>query len=416
MTEAFAFADDFPATSEIVDYSPRIRIIRKGGRMEHGPTAAKAFVALIKQTAPSDGKPGRNRSLVIGATPKQPVILVSSKPPNNALAELKTMSKSLGAVTPVAIGQVILEEGEVHVKVLKPASETAARKAFADYFKLYKVVPPSAKVKLWQPDQWEAVEFAEDPHDGGADAPAAPEVQPEQPDQSAPDASPQQPTARPDLRTLSSELGSLIRHIQDAGGASSPATEPLKKLANAAAAAIKGNDQAGAADIIARLRDGLRTAVAGAAAGAASGRGEGAGEATSAVEQPSGKQLSGDDLLATFRDAKDEVDVGLNKLQVALRETEDPDMIRIAEFGLYGLAGEGGQGVGLMKALLGLRAAAPDERESLMKAARDAATAYKTAVLGDGVLVDLVDKNPFNVTVEIRSKLLAALDIIANAA
>jgi hypothetical protein len=51
-----------------------------------------------------------------------------------------------------------------------------------------------------------------------------------------------------------------------------------------------------------------------------------------------------------------------------------------------------------------------------MKAARDAATAYKTAVLAEGAMVDLVDKNPFNVTVGIRSKLVAALDTIANAA
>ncbi len=155
--------------------------------MEHGAVAAKAFTALIKQTAPKDGEPGKNRSLVIGETPKQPVILVSTKKPTNALSELQTMSRSLGAFKPVAIGQVIFEEGEVHVKVLKAANEPAVRKAFAEYFKLYKVTPPSQKVRLWQPDQWEAVEFAEDLHDT-ADAELAPsQAQPDAPGTTAPD-------------------------------------------------------------------------------------------------------------------------------------------------------------------------------------------------------------------------------------
>jgi hypothetical protein len=135
--------------------------------MEHGVKAAKAFSKLIKQTAPKDGKPGKNRSLVVGTTPGQPVVLVSPKNPTGALAELKAMSKKLGAFTPVAVGQVVFEENEIHVKVLKAANEMAVKKAVTGYFSLYKVSPPSLKVKLFQPDQWEAVEFEEDENESG---------------------------------------------------------------------------------------------------------------------------------------------------------------------------------------------------------------------------------------------------------
>ena len=135
--------------------------------MEHGSKAAKAFSKLIKQTTPKDGKPGKNRSLVVGTTPSQPVMLVSPKAPTAALSELKNMSKKLGSVTPVAISQVVFEENEVHVRVFKAANEMAVKKAVLGYYKLYKVAPPSMKVKLLQPDEWDAVEFEEDPNDPG---------------------------------------------------------------------------------------------------------------------------------------------------------------------------------------------------------------------------------------------------------
>ncbi len=119
------------------------------------------------------------------------------------------------------------------------------------------------------------------------------------------------------------------------------------------------------------------------------------------------------DLLALFRDTKEDVDAGLSKLQEAMRATQDEDMIRIADLGMYGMTD--GEGVGLMKALFELRGATGDKRATAAKAARDAAAAYKAAVFKH-VLVDLVDANPYGVPVGIRAKLGPALDTIATTA
>src|SRR6185437_764672 len=59
------------------------------------------------------------------------------------------------------------------VKALKNANETKVKTTFLEYYKTYKISPPSQQVKLWQPQDWEAVEFDEDPNDtGGLDAEA----------------------------------------------------------------------------------------------------------------------------------------------------------------------------------------------------------------------------------------------------
>jgi hypothetical protein len=119
------------------------------------------------------------------------------------------------------------------------------------------------------------------------------------------------------------------------------------------------------------------------------------------------------DLLALFRDAKEEVDTGLTALQEAMRGTQDEDLIRIADLGIYGMTD--GKGVGLMKALMDLRGAAPEQRAASSRQARDAAAAYKAAVFKH-VLVDLVDANPFGIPVGIKAKLGPALDTIATTA
>jgi hypothetical protein len=144
--------------------------MKMAGTLEHGAKAAKTFSSLIKQTAPKENKPGKNRSLVIGIArgANKPVILVSPKKPTNALSELKTMSKKLGTVTPLAIGQVVFQGNVVHVKALKNANEAKVKSVFLEYYHVYKVTPPSIKVKLWQPNEWEAVEFEEDQNDSGA--------------------------------------------------------------------------------------------------------------------------------------------------------------------------------------------------------------------------------------------------------
>jgi len=124
-------------------------------------------------------------------------------------------------------------------------------------------------------------------------------------------------------------------------------------------------------------------------------------------------QMEPAELLALFRNSKDEVDEGLSELQAEMRKTADVDMIRVADYGMFGMTD--GEGVGLMKALFELRAATPDKQPAALAAAGKAASAYKKKVF-EHTLIDLVDRNPFGVEVGIRAKLGAALDTIANAA
>jgi hypothetical protein len=194
-------------------------------------------------------------------------------------------------------------------------------------------------------------------------------------------------------------LAELARRIGELPADQTALKPELHKLATDANAAIKAGSLDAARGLMVRLRDALDHA------GRAANQPDGA--ATQARTAP------GTDFLAVFRDAKEEVDEGLNKLARALRETRDVDLVRIADYGLYGMTE--GQGVGLMKALLDLKAASPDRREALAKDARAAAAAYKAAVFADKA-VDLVDANPFGIEVGIRAKLGTALDTIATAA
>jgi len=176
----------------------------------------------------------------------------------------------------------------------------------------------------------------------------------------------------------------------------------LAQLAGAANGLIKAGDLAGAAQAIA----GLGAAIEG-------GSGAGAGSNPAPTAAPGGGPVpNGDELLALFRDAKEEVDAGISKLQEALRATEDVDFIRIAEYGIYGMTN--GEGVGLMKALIDFRKASAEQQGPLLQAVRSAAVAYKAAVFKHP-LADLVDENPFGVSVGMKALLGPALDRIAAA-
>jgi hypothetical protein len=78
------------------------------------------------------------------------------------------MSAKLGRVTPLVHGQVVFEKSVIHLKALKPANESEVKRAFLGYYAAYHLTPPSVQVKLWQPQDWEAQEFEEDPDDQGA--------------------------------------------------------------------------------------------------------------------------------------------------------------------------------------------------------------------------------------------------------
>ncbi len=183
---------------------------------------------------------------------------------------------------------------------------------------------------------------------------------------------------------LSHKLAALMQGIPKVAGGDPVVQHSLAALAAPAAAALKAGDLEAARVAMEALGHAMAASMHQAAPSA--------------------------DLLALFRDAREEVDAGLNKLQEAMRGTQDADMIRIADLGMYGMTD--GEGVGLLKALMDLRGAAPEQRAASSRAARAAAAAYKAAVFKH-VLVDLVDANPFGIAVGIKAKLGPALDTIA---
>jgi hypothetical protein len=116
-----------------------------------------------------------------------------------------------------------------------------------------------------------------------------------------------------------------------------------------------------------------------------------------------GKNTPQNGYLAVWRDAKDSVDTALGTLSKRLRTTGDPDLERIAEYGLYG-ASEG-ENVALMAALREAEADPKKGAEALAKAIED----YRD-FLAESEAITLIDKNPFGVAITMRATLGAALD------
>ena len=118
-----------------------------------------------------------------------------------------------------------------------------------------------------------------------------------------------------------------------------------------------------------------------------------------------GGQAEDGPLLPIWLDAKDVVDTQLGKFQQALRGFGDPDLDRIAEFGLNGVTGT--SSVGLMVALREADtpgAAAPQRRKLA-----EAIQSYRS-FLNDDRIVALIDDNPFGVTLGLKSTLGGVLD------
>jgi hypothetical protein len=229
----------------------------------------------------------------------------------------------------------------------------------------------------------------------------------EQPNGAAPEA-PAALAEQPDPAALTAALAALIRRIPEAAGANPVMKGELMKLATDANAALKSQDLARASEEIARLRERL-DAGGGQTTPAETPTTETETEMATEPAEPHDP----DEFLTLFRDAKDEVDAGLERLRGALLATGDDEMARIAEHGVYGMTNGGG--VDLMKVLFDLYGTPKDEAGPKLDAARQAAAAYKAAVFADGT-IDLVDNNPFGVEVGFRAKLTPVLDMIANAA
>jgi len=115
---------------------------------------------------------------------------------------------------------------------------------------------------------------------------------------------------------------------------------------------------------------------------------------------------------ALWREAKEATDERLNILASKLRNTGDPDLVRIADYGLFGIS-NGGKGinVALNKAMFEYVAAVGDRRAQAAAKLRKAAQDYR-ATLASNEAVKLVDNNPFGVDVAVLATLGAALDRI----
>jgi len=115
------------------------------------------------------------------------------------------------------------------------------------------------------------------------------------------------------------------------------------------------------------------------------------------------------DRRALWRDAKETVDDALNALGTELRSFGNPDLDRIAEFGLFGLGK--GENVALAKALIEYDTAPEPRREAAGKALRQAIAGYR-AILTGHPAVRQIDTNPFGVSVTMAATLGGALDRI----
>ena len=107
-----------------------------------------------------------------------------------------------------------------------------------------------------------------------------------------------------------------------------------------------------------------------------------------------------------WRAAREQVNAEIGALALHLGRTPDPQLQRIATFGLNGASGK--LSVGLLTALSEADAATPEQQPSARAKARDVVAEYR-GFLQQNRLVRLLDENPFGVTVTIRATLGAAL-------
>lgn len=115
------------------------------------------------------------------------------------------------------------------------------------------------------------------------------------------------------------------------------------------------------------------------------------------------------ELLPLWVQAKESTDRGIEQLQRALRGTNDPDLVQIAEYGLNGVTS--GRMNKLMVALREAGGAATPE----VKAKVSGAAQEFRGFLAGSPIVSLLEENPFGVTVPLRQTLGSALDQIERA-
>jgi hypothetical protein len=114
----------------------------------------------------------------------------------------------------------------------------------------------------------------------------------------------------------------------------------------------------------------------------------------------------------SFRAASDEVNKQIQQLQAALRETDDPDLHDIAEFGLNALTGN--TRVPLMAAITEAGTGSPEQLRAAAPKLLKAVGAFRARLASPEVRA--CDSNPFGVDMAIEQTFTGALDQLAYAA
>ncbi len=113
-----------------------------------------------------------------------------------------------------------------------------------------------------------------------------------------------------------------------------------------------------------------------------------------------------------WREASEAVDKQISGLQKALRDTGDPELVQIAEFGLNAMTD--GYKTSLTAALLELGDAGPTASPAAAQKALSAVEGLRSAISEDP-RVAACDSNPSGVQVSIRATLFPALDGLVSA-
>ncbi len=183
----------------------------------------------------------------------------------------------------------------------------------------------------------------------------------------------------------------------------------LSKLLKEQAARIKALPPEQAAPLAARAKEIAARLKSGSLGDAAAGL----KVLAQALKTPAAAEAPGEDVMAIWQAAKEDVDRGISELQAALRSQNHPVLAQIADAGLAGVTG--GNQTALMKALFEMNAATGDARKKASQALLAQVAAYGKFLKEDPVIA-LVEENPFGISAPVRAPLGNALRQIAGIA
>ena len=200
--------------------------------------------------------------------------------------------------------------------------------------------------------------------------------------QGAPDGTNAVPPAN--VNALPAELASLVRQIPGIACTQPQRLESLKALAGKAAAVLKSGDAAAAAAAVQALR-----------------------EAVALAPAKTRRPASSAELTAIWREAKEGADERMSALRASVLAHPDPalkaTLAQIADKALSGLGGvTAGATVGMMAAMMDVENAPAQARQAVEK--------FRAFLASD--IARGIDENPFQVQVDLRRTLGAALEQI----